>query len=29
MTGPERDVPFESLSGIPIKPLYTPDDLTG
>jgi len=24
---PERDVPYESLSGIPIGPLYTPDDL--
>src|SRR6266545_310979 len=24
---PERPVPFESLSGIPIRPLYTPDDL--
>ena len=24
---PERAVPFESLSGIPIRPLYTPDDL--
>jgi len=26
---PERDVRFESLSGIPIKPLYTPEDVTG
>jgi methylmalonyl-CoA mutase, N-terminal domain len=26
---PERDVRFESLSGIPIKPLYTPADVTG
>src|SRR5262244_2577935 len=26
---PERDVPYESLSGIPIGPLYTPDDLAG
>ena len=26
---PERAVPFESLSGIPIRPLYTPDDLAG
>src|SRR5215468_2787 len=24
---PERDVPYESLSGIPIEPLYTPEDL--
>ena len=26
---PERDVRFETLSGIPIKPLYTPADVTG
>src|SRR6267378_4713437 len=26
---PERDVPYESLSGIPIQPLYTPEDLAG
>ena len=26
---PERDVPYESLSGIPIEPLYTPEDLSG
>src|ERR1700730_15653039 len=26
---PERDVPYESLSGIPIEPLYTPEDLAG
>ena len=26
---PERDVRFESLSGLPINPLYTPEDLTG
>jgi methylmalonyl-CoA mutase, N-terminal domain len=26
---PERDVRFESLSGIPLKPLYTPADVTG
>jgi len=26
---PERDVPYESLSGIPIGPLYTPEDLQG
>jgi methylmalonyl-CoA mutase N-terminal domain/subunit len=26
---PERDVRFESLSGIPVAPLYTPDDLRG
>ena len=25
----ERDVRFESLSGIPLKPLYTPDDVAG
>jgi len=25
----ERDVRFESLSGIPLKPLYTPNDVTG
>jgi methylmalonyl-CoA mutase N-terminal domain/subunit len=24
---PERDVLFESLSGIPVRPLYTPEDL--
>ena len=24
---PERDVRFESLSGIPVQPLYTPEDL--
>jgi methylmalonyl-CoA mutase, N-terminal domain len=24
---PERDVRFESLSGIPVQPLYTPDDI--
>jgi methylmalonyl-CoA mutase N-terminal domain/subunit len=24
---PERDVPFESLSGIPVEPLYTPEDV--
>jgi len=24
---PERDVPYESLSGIPIGPPYTPDAL--
>jgi len=24
---PERDVKFESLSGIPVQPLYTPDDV--
>ena len=28
-TSPERNVRFESLSGIPIRPLYTPDDLAG
>ena len=26
---PERPVPYETLSGIPIKPLYTPADLQG
>ncbi len=26
---PERSVRFETLSGIPIKPLYTPEDVTG
>jgi methylmalonyl-CoA mutase N-terminal domain/subunit len=26
---PERDVPFETLSGIPVEPLYTPEDLEG
>ncbi len=26
---PERPVRFESLSGIPIEPLYTPEDLAG
>ena len=26
---PERAVPYESLSGIPIQPLYTPEDLQG
>jgi methylmalonyl-CoA mutase, N-terminal domain len=26
---PEREVMFESLSGIPIRPLYTPEDLAG
>ena len=26
---PERGVRFESLSGIPIQPLYTPEDLAG
>ncbi|HET6830002.1 MAG TPA: methylmalonyl-CoA mutase family protein [Solirubrobacterales bacterium] len=25
----ERDVPFETLSGHPVAPLYTPDDLAG
>ena len=24
---PEREVMFESLSGIPVRPLYTPEDL--
>jgi methylmalonyl-CoA mutase, N-terminal domain len=26
---PERDVEFSTMSGIPIKPLYTPDDVEG
>ena len=26
---PERDVPFETLSGIPVQPVYTPEDLPG
>ncbi len=26
---PERPVPFESLSGLPVEPLYTPEDLRG
>src|SRR2546427_11815023 len=26
---PERSVGFESLSGLPIQPLYTPEDLAG
>jgi methylmalonyl-CoA mutase N-terminal domain/subunit len=26
---PERDVRFETLSGLPVKPLYTPEDVTG
>src|SRR6184192_737077 len=26
---PERDVPYETLSGIPLKPVYTPEDLPG
>ena len=26
---PERDVRFETLSGLPVKPLYTPADVTG
>ena len=25
----ERDVKFESLSGIPLEPIYTPDDVSG
>jgi len=27
--GPERPVRFETLSGLPIEPLYTPDSLRG
>ena len=26
---PERAVRFETLSGLPIKPLYTPEDVAG
>src|SRR5687767_2258962 len=26
---PERDVRFETLSGIPVQPLYTPEDVAG
>jgi hypothetical protein len=26
---PQRDVRFETLSGIPVKALYTPDDVKG
>ena len=26
---PERAVPYETLSGIPVQPLYTPEDLVG
>jgi methylmalonyl-CoA mutase N-terminal domain/subunit len=26
---PERPVPFETLSGLPVQPLYTPEDLAG
>src|SRR5712691_6848322 len=26
---PERDVPYETLSGIPVQPIYTPADLAG
>ena len=24
---PERDAPFTTLSGVPVRPLYTPEDL--
>ena len=27
--GPERDAEFSTMSGVPIKPLYTPDDAEG
>ena len=27
--GAERDVEFSTMSGVPIKPLYTPDDVEG
>ncbi len=26
---PEREVPFETLSGLPVQPLYTPEDVRG
>src|SRR5690606_4918571 len=26
---PERDVPFETLSQVPVDPVYTPEDLAG
>jgi len=26
---PERDAPFETLSGIPVEPIYTPEDIAG
>jgi hypothetical protein len=26
---PERDVSYETLSGIPVQPLLTPEDLAG
>ncbi len=28
-TNPERDVEFSTMSGVPIKPLYTPEDVEG
>ena len=27
--GPERDAEFSTMSGVPIKPLYTPEDVEG
>jgi methylmalonyl-CoA mutase, N-terminal domain len=27
--GPERDAEFSTMSGVPVKPLYTPDDIEG
>ena len=27
--GPERDAEFSTMSGVPVKPLYTPDDVEG
>jgi methylmalonyl-CoA mutase, N-terminal domain len=27
--GPERDAEYSTMSGVPIKPLYTPDDVEG
>ena len=26
---PERDAEFSTMSGIPVRPLYTPDDVEG
>ena len=27
--GPEREAEFSTMSGVPIKPLYTPEDVEG
>ena len=27
--GPERGAEFSTMSGVPVKPLYTPDDVEG